>query len=66
MKNDIKYIHFENGNEALFNLNNNQLEFPNLLNANQLPLSELNNLNKTDLINKLEEIRRMDYNGGIY
>ena len=52
-----KYIHFENGNEALFNLNNNQLEFPNLLNANQLPLSELNNLNKTDLINKLEEIR---------
>ena len=41
-----KYIHFENGNEALFNLNNNQFEFPNLLNANQLPLSELNNLNK--------------------
>jgi len=55
--NTHKYIHFENGNEALFNLNNNQLEFPNLLNANQLPLSELNNLNKTDLINKLEEIR---------
>jgi len=52
-----KYIHFENGNEALFNLNNNQFEFPNLLNANQLPLSELNNLNKNDLINKLEEIR---------
>ena len=55
--NTHKYIHFENGNEALFNLNNNQLEFPNLLNANQLPLSELNNLNKTNLINKLEEIR---------
>ena len=52
-----KYIHFENGNEALFNLNNNQFEFPNLLNANQLPLSDLDNLNKTDLINKLEEIR---------
>ena len=55
--NTHKYIHFENGNEALFNLNNNQLEFPNLLNTNQLPLSDLNNLNKTDLINKLEEIR---------
>jgi arylsulfatase A-like enzyme len=52
-----KYIHFENGNEALFNLNNNQFEFPNLLNANQLPLSEINNLNKNELINKLEEIR---------
>jgi len=55
--NTHKYIHFENGNEALFNLNNNQLEFPNLLDVNQLPLSELNNLNKTNLINKLEEIR---------
>ena len=52
-----KYIHFENGNEALFNLNNNQFEFPNLLNANQLPLSDLDSSNKTDLINKLEEIR---------
>lgn len=52
-----KYIHFENGNEALFNLNNNQFEFPNLLSANQLPLSEINNLNKNELISKLEEIR---------
>ena len=52
-----KYIHFENGNEALFNLNNNQFEFPNLLNANQLPLSEVNNSNKNELISKLEEIR---------
>ena len=52
-----KYIHFENGNEALFNLNNNPFEFPNLLNANQLPLSETNNLNKTELIKILEKIR---------
>ena len=52
-----KYIHFENGNEALFNLNNNQFEFPNLLNSNQLPLSEINNLNKNELISKSEEIR---------
>ena len=52
-----KYIRFENGNEALFNLNNNPFEFPNLLNANQLPLSELNNLNKNELINMVEKIR---------
>jgi arylsulfatase A-like enzyme len=52
-----KYIRFENGNEALFNLNNNPFEFPNLLNTNQLPLSELNNLNKNELINMVEKIR---------
>jgi arylsulfatase A-like enzyme len=52
-----KYIHFEDGSEALYNLNNNQFEFPNLLNENQLPLSEINNSNKVELINKLGEIR---------
>ena len=52
-----KYIHLENGNEFLFNLDDNQFEFPNLLNPNQLPLSELNNSNKNELISKLEEIR---------
>ena len=40
-----KYIRFENGNEALFNLNNNPFEFPNLLNTNQLPLSCIFNSN---------------------
>ena len=43
--------------EALFNLNNNPFERPNLLNANQLPLTETNRNNLEDLKNKLFEIR---------
>lgn len=52
-----KYIHFEDGSEALYNLSVNEFENPNLLNANQLPLSENNTLMKNKLISKLEEIR---------
>ena len=52
-----KYIRFEDGSEALYNLSVNEFENPNLLNPNQLPLSENNTLIKNKLISKLEEIR---------
>jgi len=52
-----KYIRFEDGSEALYNLSVNEFENPNLLNPNQLPLSENNTLMKNKLISKLEEIR---------
>lgn len=52
-----KYIRFEDGSEALYNLSFNEFENPNLLNPNQLPLSENNTLIKNKLISKLEEIR---------
>tara|TARA_Y100000385_G_scaffold256160_1_gene282361 strand:+ start:4765 stop:6105 length:1341 start_codon:yes stop_codon:yes gene_type:complete len=52
-----KYLYFNNGNEALYNLSANPLEFPNLLNANQLPLSEANAQAKATLISGLAEIR---------
>ena len=53
-----KYIYFNNGNEALFNLVDNPLESPNLLNANQLPLSAPDSAAKTSLINELSIIRQ--------
>lgn len=52
-----KYIKFNNGNEALFDLNTNPMENPNLLNANRLPLSTENENMKTELVSKLLEIR---------
>ena len=52
-----KYIRFEDGSEALYNLSVNEFENPNLLSANQLPLSENNNLIKNKLLSKLQEIR---------
>ena len=52
-----KYIFFNNGEEALFNLSLNQFENPNLLSANQLPLNEVDQSNKMALLNKLKEIR---------
>ena len=52
-----KYIYFEDGSEALYNLSDNALENPNLLNANQLPLSDSDSLIKDELIAKVEEIR---------
>lgn len=52
-----KYISFDNGNEALFNLSENPFENPNLLNANQLPLSEENSQILNELIEQLNEIR---------
>ncbi len=52
-----KYILFDNGNEALFNLQNNPLENPNLLNPNQLPLSTQNEEILNELKSKVNEIR---------
>ncbi len=52
-----KYIQFDNGSEALYNLQQNPLEIPNLLNVNQLPLSEADSLIKEELLTKLIEIR---------
>ena len=52
-----KYIHFEDGTEALFNLSVNEFERPNLLMQNQLPLSSNDSQNKDALINKLNQIR---------
>lgn len=52
-----KYIYFNNGSEALYNLSNNPLENPNLLNANQLPLSDSDSAIKEALTTQLSEIR---------
>ncbi len=53
-----KYIHFNNGNEALFNLNANPMEFPNLLNADQSPLNTSDSAAKTILMDELSIIRQ--------
>jgi arylsulfatase A-like enzyme len=53
-----KYIKFANGNEALYNLRLNPLENPNLLNANQLPLSSSDEAILEEMIQKLKEIRQ--------
>jgi arylsulfatase A-like enzyme len=53
-----KYIKFSNGDEALFDLSSNPMENPNLLNANQLPLSSQDESIKNELTSKLLEIRR--------
>ncbi|MGI9533147.1 MAG: sulfatase-like hydrolase/transferase, partial [Lutimonas sp.] len=53
-----KYISFENGSEALYNLIDNPLENPNLLNVNQLPLSVSDSVIKDVLTTKLTEIRQ--------
>ncbi|WP_299434840.1 sulfatase-like hydrolase/transferase [uncultured Maribacter sp.] len=52
-----KYIKFGDNTEALFNLIENPLENPNLLSANQSPLSNENELIKNELIAKLNEYR---------
>ena len=52
-----KYIYFDNGTEALYNLSNNDFENPNLLNTNQLPLSAENSAIKDELIAQLNNIR---------
>lgn len=52
-----KYIYFNDGSEALYNLSDNALEDPNLLNANQLPLSTENDAIKDELTSKLQDIR---------
>ena len=51
-----KYISFDDGSEALYDLSDNPLEFPNLL--NQFPLSDSTIDIKNELINRLNEIRQ--------
>ena len=53
-----KYIHFEDGTEALYDLSDNPLENPNLLEASQLPLSDDDNAIKEELTNKVNQIRQ--------
>lgn len=52
-----KYILFSDGSEALFNLSIDPLEDTNLLNANQLPLSEADSAKKEKLLAELDTIR---------
>ncbi len=52
-----KYIYFSDGSEALYDLSDNPLENPNLLNANQLPLSSQNTAIKDELTSELAKIR---------
>ena len=53
-----KYILFDDGSEALYNLSSNSMESPNLLNANQLPLNAENTAAKDELVAKLIEIQQ--------
>lgn len=52
-----KYIYFNDGSEALYDLGDNPLENPNLMSINQLPLNTENNAIKDELASKLEDIR---------
>ena len=52
-----KYIKFDNGSEALYNLSINPMENPNLMSASQLPLSSADEIMKNKLLLKLNEIR---------
>ena len=52
-----KYMSFEDGSEALYNLEENPFEMPNLLDPNQLPLSDNDQENKTELITLANQIR---------
>lgn len=52
-----KYILFDDGTEALFNLSSNFFERPNLLSESQLPLSSTNSAIMQELVTKVTEIR---------
>lgn len=52
-----KYILYNDGSEALFNLASDPLESTNFMNANKLPLSAANSAMKDELSAKLTEIR---------
>ena len=52
-----KYIYFNTGAEALYNLIENPLESPNLLNENQLPLSASDAAIKLSLTTELSSLR---------
>ena len=54
--NTHKYIRFGDGSEALFDLSDAILENPNLLNANQAPLSDENSIILEELRARLDEI----------
>ncbi|WP_248722914.1 sulfatase-like hydrolase/transferase [Seonamhaeicola sp. ML3] len=51
-----KYILFGDGSEALYDLSENPLENPNLLNPSLAPLSDVNSSIKDDLISQLNTI----------
>lgn len=53
-----KYIKFDDGSEALYDLTKNEMENPNLMSENQLPLSTSDEAIKKDLLLKLLEIRQ--------
>ena len=52
-----KYLFFNDGKEALYDLSDNPLEFPNLLSPNQLPLNAINGAAKNELVLQLGIIR---------
>jgi len=52
-----KYMSFEDGSEALYDLEENPFEMPNLLDPNQLPLSDNDQQNQTELIALANQIR---------
>ena len=52
-----KYLYFNDGSEALYDLSDNPLEFPNLLSPNQLPLNDANSAAKNELVLQLGVIR---------
>ena len=52
-----KYMYFEDGSEALYNLSVDALEGTNLLSTNQLPLSNSDSVMKDELIAQLNIIR---------
>lgn len=52
-----KYIYFNSGAEALYNLDENPFESPNLLNENQIPLSASDTEIKINLTTELSIIR---------
>lgn len=55
--NQYKYIVFDNGTEALYDLLGNSLENPNLLNTNRAPITTADSIRRIQLINKIIEIK---------
>ena len=53
-----KYMLFDDGSEEFYELNNGELESTNLLDASQLPLSNLNETIKKELIDRITEIKQ--------
>lgn len=53
-----KYIKFDDGSEALFNLSDNPFEAPNLLHPSQLPLNSADQLAKDELTARVTLIRQ--------